>query len=53
MQTLTSLEGDVFRFVVKGEVTGVDADTRPQLHTLVLGLKRLLNLVERNNLTSF
>ena len=42
MKTLTSLEVDVFGFVVKSEVTGVDADTRPQLHTLVLGLKWLL-----------
>ena len=53
MQTLTSLEGDVFRFVVKGQVTRVDADARPQLHALVLGLKWLLNRVERDNLTSF
>ena len=53
MQTLTSLEGDMFRLVVKGKVTGVDADVRPQLHALVLGLERLLNRVERDNLTSF
>ena len=53
MKILTSLKVDVFRFVMKGEVTEVDADARPQLHALVLGLERLLNRVERDNLTSF